>query len=43
MGDVLQAYVEQEPDVRIIEGVVDVSPLLPVADQAARPEQAKVV
>lgn len=43
MSDVLEPYIEQEPDVRIVEGVVDVPPLLPVANEPARPEQAEVV
>src|SRR5712691_3691248 len=41
--DVLQADIEQKPDVGILERVVDVAPLLPITDEPARPQQAHVV
>lgn len=43
MCDVLERDVEQEPDVAIVERVVDVSALLAIADEAARAQEAQVV
>ena len=41
--EVLKADIEQEPDVGIVERVVDVSPLLSVAHQPRRAQQPQVV
>lgn len=41
--DVLERDVEQESDVRVVEGVVDVSALLAIPDEAARAQEAQVV
>src|SRR5438132_10382042 len=40
---VLEADIEQETDVGIVERVIDVSTLLAIADETARAEQAEVV
>jgi hypothetical protein len=40
---VLERDVEQQPDVRIVERVVDVPSLLTVADKPARAQQAQAV
>jgi hypothetical protein len=43
VGDVLEADIEQQPNVRVVERVVDVSPLLSVANETLRAEEAHVV
>src|SRR5262245_26104784 len=43
VADVLQADLEQQSNVRVVERVVDVAPLLAVAHEPARAQQAQVV
>src|SRR5437870_3482247 len=43
MAQVLQAHVEEKPDVRVVEGVEDVPAAPPIADDAPGTQQPEVV
>lgn len=43
MSDVCERHIEQQANVRVVEGVIDVAPLLAVAHQTICSEQTQVV
>lgn len=43
MSDVLKANIEEQTDVRVVERVVDIPPLLAVPDKPARAKEPQVV